>query len=82
VNFNCSNNPVSDLSQTTYLVNMETLNVSNTDLITLNLSENTLLRQLIATGCESLTDIYVGDNTIADMQVDDGVNIVNGAPGE
>ena len=82
VNFNCSNNPVSDLSQTTYLVNMETLNVSNTDLITLNLSENTLLRQLIATGCESLTDIYVGDNTISDMQVDDGVNIVNGAPGE
>ena len=82
VNFNCSNNPLPQLSQTTYLVNLETLNVSLTDLVTLDLTQNTKLRQLIATGCDSLTDIYVGDNDIQDMQVDSGVNIIEGAPAE
>lgn len=80
VNFNCSNNPITDLGHTTYFKILETMNCSKTEIKTLNMSQNPLLRQLIATECPNLTEIYVGDNTISDLQTDEGVKIINGVP--
>ena len=94
-NLNVSNNPMVVIGtyytnqlgtfyqpMLTYLVALETLDCSNTDVLELDLSACTALTQLIATGCGSLTDIWLGDMSAAgiDMQVDSGVNINAGAP--
>ena len=94
-NLNVSNNPMVVIGtyytnqlgtfydpQLTYLVALETLDCSNTDVLELDLSACTALTQLIATGCGSLTDIWLGDMSAAgiDMKVDSGVNINAGAP--
>lgn len=82
VTFNCSDNPLINIKHTTYMKGLTELNCSRTDIVTLDLSQNTVLSKLDAIECPNLTDIYVGDNVIGEINVDDGVNIINGTPSE
>lgn len=84
-NFNVSNNPFIVFGdywvnvngenfshQLTYLKNLKTLNCASTKVFQLDISECSLLQQLIATDCPELEDVFIAPGqTVADMQLDD-----------
>ncbi len=79
VKFN--DNPFTQLDEAHNWVLLENIDCSNTDITTLNLSQNEAVQTVIATGCPNLTDIYVPN---ADVKVEKDANttVTVGAPAE
>ncbi len=82
VNVKFNDNPFTQLDDSKNWILLETIDCSNTDITTLNLSQTTVLRGCNAIGCVNLETIYIGDNTTATINKDDHTNVVEGAPAE
>lgn len=82
VDLKVNDNPFTELDDSKNWTILETINCSNTDITTLNLSESTELKECIATGCANLETIYVAEDSAADITKDDNTTVVFGAPAE
>lgn len=82
VNVKFNNNPFTQLDDSKNWVVLETIDCSNTNISTLNLSQTTVLKECNATDCANLETIYIGDNTTATISKDDHTTVVEGAPAE
>ncbi|MDE6409340.1 MAG: leucine-rich repeat domain-containing protein [Muribaculaceae bacterium] len=80
VNVNFSNNPFTQLNEADRWTILETIDCSNTDITTLNLSQTTELKKCVATDCANLETIYVAEGSDAEIVKGDNTNVVYGAP--
>lgn len=80
VNFN--DNPFTQLNESTNWTNLKEINCANTNISMLDLSKTHTLWTVVATGCENLTTIYVGDNGDAEIYKDSATRVVYGSPEE
>lgn len=80
VNVNFSNNPFTQLNEADRWTILETIDCSNTDITTLNLSQTTELKKCVATDCANLETIYVAEGSDAEIVKGDNTTVVYGAP--
>lgn len=80
VELNVSNNPFTQLDQVNRLKVLETIDCSNTDIKTLDLSQTTELKKCVATDCANLETIYVAEDSDAEIEKGDNTTVVKGAP--
>lgn len=80
VDVDFSNNPFTELDHSTYWVLLQTIDCSNTDIKTLNLSQNADLKKCVASDCANLETIYVPEGSEADVVKGDNTEVVYGAP--
>lgn len=80
VDVNFSNNPFTQLDEANNWVLLETIDCSNTDITTLNLSQNTELKRCVASDCANLETIYAPEGSTAEIVKGDNTTVVYGAP--
>ena len=80
VNVKFNDNPFIQLNEANRWVILETIDCSNTDIPTLDLSKTESLKSVKATGCKNLETIYIGGNTNAQIEADANVSIIEGSP--
>lgn len=80
VNVKFNDNPFTQLNEAHNWVVLETIDCSNTEIPTLNLSQTPVLKQCVATDCPNLATIYVGDNKDAEIVKGDNTGVVYGSP--
>lgn len=80
VNVKFNDNPFFQLNEANRWVILETIDCSNTDIPTLDLSKTETLKSVKATGCKNLETIYIGGNKNAQIEADANVKVVEGSP--
>lgn len=82
VDVNFSNNPFTQLDEAHNWVLLESIDCSNTDIKTLNLSQNPELKKCVASDCANLETIYLPEGSTAEVVKGDNTSVVFGAPAE